>query len=60
MTYISRKELKEIFDRSKPNNELTFDAFYGRVRQLGWSVEKSLNHKFRPIKKNVKTSKTKG
>jgi hypothetical protein len=51
MAYISRKDLKEIFNKSDNPNSITFDAFYGRVRQLGWSVEKSLNYKYRPIKK---------
>ena len=47
MEYLSCKELRDIYNSNNKNSDLSFITFYNRIRQMNWSIDKSLSY---PVK----------
>lgn len=57
MKYITCKELREIYNTNNTNENLSFITFYGRIRQMNWSIDKALTYPVKLAGKRLKQHK---
>lgn len=53
-------QIRQYYQDHNKNPRLTFQTFYGRVHQCGWSFEKALNYPVRFLKLRTGANYSKG